>query len=107
MPVSGAKAAPARQLDAALTSAVLQLREDPLSGLPILTGGGSSGARVACRTAAETDSVAVLCLASPLHPPSHPEKPRLPELDVVDLPTRAARPFAATSRTSSASSSTA
>ena len=79
--------APASQLDAAWTSVVLKLREGPLSGLPIMTGGRSSGARVACRTAAETDSFAVVCLAFPLHPPGHPEKSRLHELDAVDVPT--------------------
>jgi predicted alpha/beta-hydrolase family hydrolase len=79
--------APASQLDAAWTSVVLQLREGPLHGLPILTGGRSSGARVACRTAGETDSVAVICLAFPLHPPGHPEKSRLAELDAVRVPT--------------------
>ena len=79
--------APASQLDAAWTSVVLKLREGPLSGLPIMTGGRSSGARVACRTAAETDSFAIVCLAFPLHPPGHPEKSRLPELDAVDVPT--------------------
>ena len=79
--------APASQLDAAWTAVVTQLRDDPLSGLPILTGGRSLGARVACRTAAETGSVAVLCLAFPLHPPGHPEKSRLFELDAVKVPT--------------------
>jgi uncharacterized protein len=79
--------APARQLDAAWTAVVLKLCAGPLSGLPILTGGRSSGARVACRTAAETDSVAIVCLAFPLHPPGRPEKSRLPELDAVDVPT--------------------
>ena len=79
--------APAGQLDAAWTSVVLQLRDGPLRGLPILTGGRSSGARVACRTAAETHSVAVLCLAFPLHPPGRPEKSRLAELDAVHVPT--------------------
>jgi hypothetical protein len=79
--------APAGQLDAAWRSVVLQLREGPLRALPILTGGRSSGARVACRTAAETDSVAVLCLAFPLHPPGHPEKSRLAELDGANVPT--------------------
>jgi predicted alpha/beta-hydrolase family hydrolase len=68
-------------------SVVLQLREGPLRGLPILTGGRSSGARVACRTAAESDSVAIICLAFPLHPPGHPEKSRLAELDAVRIPT--------------------
>jgi uncharacterized protein len=79
--------APTSQLDAAWTSVVSQLCDGPLSGLPILTGGRSLGARVACRTAAETDSVAVLCLAFPLHPPGRPEKSRLAELDEVIVPT--------------------
>jgi uncharacterized protein len=77
---------PASQLDSAWTSVVRKLLEGPLAGLPILTGGRSSGARVACRTAAETDSVALVCFAFPLHPPGHPEKSRLPELDAVDVP---------------------
>jgi uncharacterized protein len=79
--------APANQLDAAWIAVVSQLRADPLNGLPLLTGGRSAGARVACRTAAETDSVGVLCLAFPLHPPGRPEKTRLPELDAVKVPT--------------------
>jgi uncharacterized protein len=79
--------APAKQLDAAWLSVVSQLRAGPLSGVPILTGGRSAGARVACRTAAETDSVGVLCLAFPLHPPGRPEKSRLSELDAVNVPT--------------------
>ena len=79
--------APASQLDAAWTAVVLELRDGPLGGLPILTGGRSSGARVACRTAAATHSVALVCLAFPLHPPGRPEKSRLPELDAVNVPT--------------------
>src|SRR5262245_22558011 len=79
--------APASQLDGAWISVVRQLCEGPLQGLPLLTGGRSSGARVACRTAAQTSSVAVVCLAFPLHPPCRPEKSRLPELDAVDVPT--------------------
>lgn len=78
--------APARQLDEAWVSVLLQLREGPLGSLPILTGGRSSGARVACRTAVETGSAAVVCLAFPLHPPGHPEKSRLHELDAVRVP---------------------
>jgi uncharacterized protein len=79
--------APANQLDTAWTSVIRELREGPLSGIPIVTGGRSSGARVACRTAAETHSVAVICLAFPLHPPGRPEKSRLTELDAVTIPT--------------------
>jgi hypothetical protein len=79
--------APASRLDEAWTAVVSQLRDGPLSGLPILSGGRSAGARVACRTAAETGSVAILCLAFPLHPPGRPEKSRLPELDALGVPT--------------------
>jgi uncharacterized protein len=80
--------APAKQLDAGWTSVVAALREGAFSGLEFLvTGGRSAGARVACRTAAETGSAAVLCLAFPLHPPGRPEKSRLEELDAVDVPT--------------------
>ena len=74
--------APARQLDEAWLAVVPQLFED----LPLITGGRSLGARVACRTSAETGAVAVLCLAFPLHPPGKPEKSRLAELDAVELP---------------------
>ena len=76
--------APAAQLDAAWLAVVEQL---PLAGLPLVTGGRSSGARVACRTAAVTHAAAVLCLAFPLHPPGRPEKSRLAELDAVAVPT--------------------
>lgn len=82
--------APARQLDAAWTSVLGQLREDALSGLPVMAGGRSSGARVACRTAAEVRASAVLCLAFPVHPPGRgddPTKSRLSELDAVAVPT--------------------
>ena len=40
----------------------------------------------ACRTAAEGQAVAVLCLAFPVHPPGRPEKSRLSELAEVDVP---------------------
>jgi predicted alpha/beta-hydrolase family hydrolase len=78
--------APAAQLDTAWTAVVSQLRDGPLGGLPILTGGRSSGARVACRTAADTGSAGVICLAFPLHPPGRPERSRLAELDGVRVP---------------------
>lgn len=52
----------------------------------VVTGGRSFGSRVACRTAAATGSVAVVCLAFPVHPPGRPEKSRLGELDPVAVP---------------------
>jgi predicted alpha/beta-hydrolase family hydrolase len=81
--------APARQLDAAWTSVVDQLREGELRGLPLIVGGRSSGARVACRTADATGAVGVLCLAFPLQPPrrASPAPSRLFELDAVRVPT--------------------
>jgi uncharacterized protein len=80
--------APARQLDAAWTAVVEQLVAAELDGLPLIVGGRSSGARVACRTAAAT-GVGVLCLAFPLQPPRRaaPAPSRLPELEAVTVPT--------------------
>jgi uncharacterized protein len=80
--------APATQLDTAWRAVITALRGGgELDGLPVITGGRSSGARVACRTAAETQAIGVLCLAFPLHPPGKPDKTRLPELDAVRVPT--------------------
>jgi uncharacterized protein len=81
--------APARQLDAAWTAVVEQLVAAELDGLPLIVGGRSSGARVACRTAAATGAVGVLCLAFPLQPPRRaaPAPSRLPELEAVTVPT--------------------
>jgi uncharacterized protein len=79
--------APARQLDAAWTAVVDHLRDGELRGLPLVVGGRSAGARVACRTAADSGAVGVLCLAFPVHPPGRPEKSRQPELDAVRVPT--------------------
>lgn len=74
--------APAHHLDAAWLAVVEQLRGE----VPVLCGGRSSGARVACRTAAGTGAAGVLCLAFPLHPPGRPEKTRLAELEAVEVP---------------------
>ena len=82
--VAGRKSQPAAtQLDAAWIAAVEMLRAP---GLPLIVGGRSAGARVACRTAAETGAAGVLCLAFPVHPPGKPEKSRLDELDGVRVP---------------------
>jgi predicted alpha/beta-hydrolase family hydrolase len=78
--------APATQLDAAWTAVVEALRDGPLRGLPLVSGGRSAGARVACRTAQAAGATGVLCLAFPLHPPGRPEKTRLPELEAVEVP---------------------
>ncbi|WP_369193784.1 alpha/beta hydrolase family protein [Streptomyces djakartensis] len=56
-------------------------------GLPVVAGGRSAGARVACRTAAELGAHAVLALSFPLHPPGKPEKSRAAELLGAGVPT--------------------
>ncbi|MER5560862.1 MULTISPECIES: alpha/beta family hydrolase [unclassified Streptomyces] len=56
-------------------------------GLPVVAGGRSAGARVACRTAAELGAAGVLALSFPLHPPGRPEKSRAPELLGAGAPT--------------------
>jgi predicted alpha/beta-hydrolase family hydrolase len=82
--------APAKQLDAAWIAVVDHLAAGELSGLPLVVGGRSLGARVACRTVQATGAVAVLCLAFPLQPPRRsgapPAPSRLPELDDVKVP---------------------
>jgi predicted alpha/beta-hydrolase family hydrolase len=54
---------------------------------PVVLGGRSAGARVACRTASALGAVGVLCLAFPLHPPGKPDKSRAHELTAVGVPT--------------------
>ena len=54
--------------------------------LPVVVGGRSAGARVACRTAQDVGASAVVCLAFPLHPPGRPERSRLAELLLPEVP---------------------
>jgi predicted alpha/beta-hydrolase family hydrolase len=56
-------------------------------GLPVIAGGRSAGARVACRTATELGAHAVLALGFPLHPPGKPQKSRAEELLASGVPT--------------------
>jgi uncharacterized protein len=90
--VAGRRSPPrAPQLDAAWIAVVDYLRAGELRGLPLIVGGRSSGARVACRTAEATGAVGVLCLAFPLQPPRRsgaaPAPSRLSELAAVIVPT--------------------
>lgn len=55
-------------------------------GLPVIAGGRSAGARVACRTATELGARAVLALSFPLHPPGRPERSRAGELLGAGVP---------------------
>jgi len=82
--------APADQLDVAWTVVVDHLHEHELKELPLVVGGRSLGARVACRTAEQAGAVGVLCLAFPLQPRPRAggkvSPSRLPELDAVKVP---------------------
>ncbi|KUF16178.1 alpha/beta hydrolase family protein [Streptomyces silvensis] len=83
--VAGKKVAPApRTLDTGWRGVWPALTEP---GLPVLAGGRSAGARVACRTAGELGAAAVLALSFPLHPPGKPEKSRAEELLGAGVPT--------------------
>lgn len=89
--VAGRRSPPSpAQLDAAWTAVVEHLCADELAGLPLVAGGRSMGARVACRTAEAIGAIAVLCLAFPFEPPRRAGKPpqsRLAELEAVTVPT--------------------
>ncbi|MEV6023504.1 alpha/beta family hydrolase [Streptomyces sp. NPDC052036] len=83
--VAGKKVAPApKTLDAGWHGVWPALAEP---GLPVIAGGRSAGARVACRTAAALGAAAVLALSFPLHPPGRPEKSRADELLGAGVPT--------------------
>jgi predicted alpha/beta-hydrolase family hydrolase len=75
-------APPAPRLDEAWIAVIEDLNE--FQGLPLVVGGRSSGARVACRTAEATGAAGVLCLAFPLQPSGRDS--RLPELEAVSVP---------------------
>ena len=90
--VAGRKSpAPANHLDAAWLAVVERLRARTIGDVPLIAGGRSSGARVACRTADEIGAAGILCLAFPFLPPRRsgrkPPENRLPELDAVRVPT--------------------
>jgi hypothetical protein len=85
--VAGKRIAPApARLDLAWTDVLAALRSDGSLPGPLVLGGRSAGARVACRTAAGEGAAGVLALAFPLHPPGRPETTRAPELVAVPVP---------------------
>jgi predicted alpha/beta-hydrolase family hydrolase len=65
---------------------VVPLLVEPWPALPLFSGGRSSGARVACRTADALDVRGVVCLAFPLHPPGRPDRSRAAELLAPQVP---------------------
>jgi uncharacterized protein len=79
--------APPPKLDEAWRAALGWLIEQEWAAQqPLVVGGRSAGARVACRTAADTNPAAIVCLAFPLHLPGRPEKSRVAELLAPAVP---------------------
>ncbi len=74
------------RLDVAWLAAVRQLLGLGWFRHPLVVGGRSAGARVACRTATPLSAEAVVCLAFPLHLPGRPERSRAPELAMPEVP---------------------
>ncbi|RBY81604.1 hypothetical protein DQ238_06090 [Geodermatophilus sp. TF02-6] len=84
--VAGRRIAPApAQLDRAWAAVLDALRNGGELTGPLVLGGRSAGARVACRSAVGQQAAAVLCLAFPLHPPGRPERSRAAELTAVPV----------------------
>jgi predicted alpha/beta-hydrolase family hydrolase len=69
----------AAKQDAAWLEIIAALRKAN-RGVPLVQGGRSNGARLACRTAQAAQAQAVVALAFPLHPPGRPENSRAAEL---------------------------
>lgn len=90
--VAGKRSQPAAStIDTAWIEAVDGLRDGPFDSLPLVSGGRSAGARVACRTSGPLGAVGVLCLAFPLQPPQRktakePPPSRIAELEAVEVP---------------------
>ena len=78
--------APPPKLDEAWCAALDWLVGQDWVRHPLVVGGRSAGARVACRTASRTNPAAIVCLAFPLHLPGRPEKSRLAELLAPTVP---------------------
>jgi predicted alpha/beta-hydrolase family hydrolase len=78
--------APAVQDEAWVALVAALRRRRGLGDVPLIVGGRSNGARVACRTALASGAVAVVALAFPVHPPGKPEISRLDELDGAGVP---------------------
>ncbi len=81
--VAGRRLAPApRALDLVWLSVLGRLR----GAVPLVVGGRSAGARVACRTAGALHASGVVALAFPLHPPGRPDRARSAELAGAGVP---------------------
>jgi uncharacterized protein len=83
--VRGARApGPVVKQDAEWLEVVAALRE-LVPGVPLIQGGRSNGARVACRTAAAAGATAVVALAFPLHPPGSRDREKADSIRRAEL----------------------
>ncbi|HTP14296.1 MAG TPA: alpha/beta family hydrolase [Streptosporangiaceae bacterium] len=78
--VRGARAPGSAQRQDQAWLRVIDALRGAVPAVPLVQGGRSNGARLACRTAAAASARAVLALAFPLHPPGRPERSRIGEL---------------------------
>ncbi|MEV0198244.1 alpha/beta family hydrolase [Nonomuraea sp. NPDC050691] len=78
--LAGARAPGSAERQDEAWRAVLAGLRSTVPDLPLVQGGRSNGARVACRTAKDVGAAAVVALAFPLHPPGKPERSRADEL---------------------------
>ncbi|MGQ0467262.1 MAG: alpha/beta hydrolase family protein [Sporichthyaceae bacterium] len=86
--VAGKKVAtPPKTLDVAWIAALAAVRDAGWATGPLVVGGRSAGARVACRTAVEVGAAGCVALAFPLHPPGRPDRSRAEELLGAGVPT--------------------
>ncbi|MFD2079445.1 hypothetical protein SAMN05421678_115173 [Actinopolymorpha cephalotaxi] len=82
--VAGRKiASPPEKLDQGWIAALNSMR----TRTPLIVGGRSAGARVACRTARSLGAIGCLALAFPLRPPGRPDRSRADELRNTGVPT--------------------
>ncbi len=84
--VAGKKIAPAPAALDEAWSALWPAVTEEARGLPVIAGGRSAGARVACRTARALGAAAVVALSFPLHPPGRPGRSRAGELGGAGVP---------------------
>jgi predicted alpha/beta-hydrolase family hydrolase len=86
--VAGRRTPPAAAVqDAAWLAVLAALRgRRGFGSVPLVVGGRSNGARVACRTADAAGAAGVVALAFPVHPQGKPERSRLDELAMPSVP---------------------
>ncbi len=87
--VGGARAPGSAQRQDAAWLEIIRALSDEYPGLPLVQGGRSNGARLACRTAQPAAAAAVIALAFPLHPPGKADDPgrsRAGELRAAGVP---------------------